>query len=397
MSQLHEVFQGKDKQVVFIHGVDGNWRSTWTCQEKTQPMFWPEQLGKDTNWHTASLEYNAATWLGHSMPLNERAKNLLEVIEVDEREPRRDLCLVTHSFGGIVAKRMVLLSQQQTRWKRFLDRLIGVVFLGTPHLGSQMANLLSHVPGATPLVDEMKVGNETLRTLNESFRALLPGLGLKVLALAESKKYKVGRFRLRRIVQPYSADPALFGVPVISVDCDHHEIACPSSIQAEHYKMVLKFLQTCFELPSHLAKLPRQAGAICYRREGKSLEFLLVRTTGGRWTFPKGNIEDGEAEHAAAEREAREEAGAVGNVAALPLGTYLHEKREFEPAGGKHFAIRLFPLRVVSQVNPESGKRNPTWFSADQAKVRLAEDRDSLYAIELQRMIDLVQNLIAQG
>ena len=35
--------------------------------------------------------------------------------------------------------------------------------------------------------------------------------------------------------------------------------------------------------------LPLQVAAICYRKRGDAVEFLLVNTNGGnKWTFPKG-------------------------------------------------------------------------------------------------------------
>ena len=38
--------------------------------------------------------------------------------------------------------------------------------------------------------------------------------------------------------------------------------------------------------------LPLQVAAICYRRRGTPIEFLLVNTNGGnKWTFPKGSTE----------------------------------------------------------------------------------------------------------
>ena len=36
-----------------------------------------------------------------------------------------------------------------------------------------------------------------------------------------------------------------------------------------------------------------QVAAVCYRVRNDSVEFLLVRTRGGRWIFPKGNAEPG--------------------------------------------------------------------------------------------------------
>jgi 8-oxo-dGTP pyrophosphatase MutT (NUDIX family) len=61
--------------------------------------------------------------------------------------------------------------------------------------------------------------------------------------------------------------------------------------------------------------LPLQVAAVCYRRRGDSVEFLLVNTSGGdKRTFPKGATERRLSHRQAAERKALEEAGAVGVI-----------------------------------------------------------------------------------
>ena len=37
-------------------------------------------------------------------------------------------------------------------------------------------------------------------------------------------------------------------------------------------------------------ELPVQVAAVCYRLDGPSVEFLLVNTSSGKWTFPKGRL-----------------------------------------------------------------------------------------------------------
>ena len=72
-------------------------------------------------------------------------------------------------------------------------------------------------------------------------------------------------------------------------------------------------------IPQHA--FPLQVAAVCYRRRGPSVEFLLVNTNGGgKWTFPKGDPEPSLSHSQAAEREAWEEAGVRGThrAAALP-------------------------------------------------------------------------------
>src|SRR3990167_8531520 len=51
------------------------------------------------------------------------------------------------------------------------------------------------------------------------------------------------------------------------------------------------------------------AGGVVYRRTKKGMEVLLISDSKGRWTIPKGHIEEGESPRRAAEREIREETG----------------------------------------------------------------------------------------
>jgi bis(5'-nucleosidyl)-tetraphosphatase len=55
----------------------------------------------------------------------------------------------------------------------------------------------------------------------------------------------------------------------------------------------------------------RSAGAVLYYSdtENDNIEYLLLHYVYGHWDFPKGNIETGEDEMAAAKREIREETG----------------------------------------------------------------------------------------
>src|SRR5438132_1564227 len=53
----------------------------------------------------------------------------------------------------------------------------------------------------------------------------------------------------------------------------------------------------------------QQVAAVCYRIRGSNIEFLLVQTRGGRWTFPKGGVEPALTHAQAAALEAYEEAG----------------------------------------------------------------------------------------
>lgn len=136
--------------------------------------------------------------------------------------------------------------------------------------------------------------------------------------------------------------------------------------------------------------LPLQVAAVCYRRCGSSVEFLLVNTNGGgKWTFPKGDPEASLSHGQAAQREAWEEAGVRGSVDSHHFCLYIHSKGVFWKAPGvREYVIKAFLLEVERTEEPEEPTRNPTWFSADEARKILAKGREVKYARELHAVID---------
>src|SRR6266704_5907565 len=136
--------------------------------------------------------------------------------------------------------------------------------------------------------------------------------------------------------------------------------------------------------------LPLQVAAICYRRRGTAIEFLLVNTNGGnKWTFPKGAPEPRLSHSQAAEREAQEEAGAIGIIEPRHFHVYVHSKGVFWQSGGvQEYVVKAFLMEVQQTRRPDEAFRNPTWFGADQARVILAKGREVKYAHELQAVVD---------
>src|SRR5262252_11025998 len=92
--------------------------------------------------------------------------------------------------------------------------------------------------------------------------------------------------------------------------------------------------------------LPLQVAAVCYRKCGSSYEFLLVNTTSGdRWIFPKGDTERRLSHSRAAEREALEEAGAVGVIEPQHFHLYLQPKGDSRLRNVvEEFVVKAFML-----------------------------------------------------
>ncbi len=143
--------------------------------------------------------------------------------------------------------------------------------------------------------------------------------------------------------------------------------------------------------PARASKsLPLQVAAVCFRRRGNAVEFLLVNTNGGnKWTFPKGAPEARLSHSQAAEREAAEEAGAIGTIEPRHFHLYIHSKGVFwHPGGVQEFVVKAFLLEVHQQRRADEPQRHPTWFDPEEARRHLAKGREVKYARELNVAID---------
>jgi 8-oxo-dGTP pyrophosphatase MutT (NUDIX family) len=142
--------------------------------------------------------------------------------------------------------------------------------------------------------------------------------------------------------------------------------------------------------PRIAKSLPLQVAAVCYRKRGDAVEFLLVNTNGGnKWTFPKGSPEARLSHSQSAEREAAEEAGALGTIEPRHFHLYIHSKGVFwQPGGVQEFVVKAFLMEVHEQRRPDELQRHPTWFTPEEARQRLAKGREVKYAHELEAVID---------
>ena len=140
-----------------------------------------------------------------------------------------------------------------------------------------------------------------------------------------------------------------------------------------------------------------QVAAVCFRIRGGQLEFLLVQTRGGRWTFPKGGAEPGLTHAQAAALEAYEEAGVHGRMEEAAFTRYLHYKRGRTRGGsGVEMIVTAHLCEVLLLDRPQESHRHRTWFSAAAAKRRLQEGRNAAYGGEFARVVDRAVIRISQ-
>ena len=131
-----------------------------------------------------------------------------------------------------------------------------------------------------------------------------------------------------------------------------------------------------------------QAAAVCYRWSSNTIEFLLVRTRGGRWTFPKGGLVPGYTSAESAALEAMEEAGVHGRIERTPFARYRARKHAKEKSSSVELTVQAHLCEVLTLCPPEEAGRRPTWFYRESAKERLREDRVPMDAAELERVVN---------
>jgi len=131
-----------------------------------------------------------------------------------------------------------------------------------------------------------------------------------------------------------------------------------------------------------------QVAAVCYRIRNSGIEFLLVSTRKGRWTFPKGGVELDLTLAQTAALEAFEEAGVHGRIEEEPFVRYSRRKGESVKRSGGNVVVYAFLCEVLQLGSPQELNRNRTWFSPEKAKSRLREGRTQDNGAELARAVD---------
>jgi len=148
---LHEIANttkpDRRVNIVFIHGLGGSSHSTWRHGKEGESghFFWPEELGKDVpDRGVWSVGYPAGfTELGKpGMIIEKRAGNIshkLATVGLGDRP----LLFVTHSMGGLIVKSLIVDSQTlpDADGKRVVSMVRGIVSCGTPHRGSDFADM----------------------------------------------------------------------------------------------------------------------------------------------------------------------------------------------------------------------------------------------------------------
>ena len=121
----------------------------------------------------------------------------------------------------------------------------------------------------------------------------------------------------------------------------------------------------------------RQIAALPYRTVGaRGVSVLLVTSRETkRWVVPKGNLANGGSPHVAAALEAEEEAGVLGVVCPIPLGSYRYRKRR-KTGASLMFDVEVYPLAVSEELDTwkEAAERTRRWVTLQEAAGMVEEE-----------------------
>ncbi|KAN0067445.1 TPR-like protein [Elaphomyces granulatus] len=218
--------------LIAVHGLNGDAKRTWTHRETN--AFWLQDfLPQDVqNMRVMSFGYNASAAFGNTTAtIADHARDLLGCL-VDKREEgdekTRPIIFVGHSLGGIVIKQALFQARIEPQYQVISEATVGIIFLGTPHRGSEkasygkvlakVATTVMHKP-APALVNALRANSDALMRLTTDFRFQLPQY--QVCSFYEMKPMRIFS---SLIVEKHSSVLDIPGEDQIPVDANHEEI-----------------------------------------------------------------------------------------------------------------------------------------------------------------------------
>lgn len=226
-------------------------------RELLQTVFWPQDLlpkvfpqARITTWgYDVQIERmfsstSQASILQHALTL----LSDLVMLRIRATDKAKPLIFVAHSLGGIVVKDALSMSQSDpTHLNEILPATKGVVFLGTPHHGSNVASMgkiafeISKVFFQNPNIDILRGlerNSEILERITRSFGQVLATGRLKVHSFQEELDTKGFP-----IVEPSSSTIGYLYETTSTLHANHRNMAKMSGLGDTKFQRVTSVIQ----------------------------------------------------------------------------------------------------------------------------------------------------------
>lgn len=227
--------------ICFVHGLAGNRDTTWTAPGQSAP--WPQTMLPRTLRGCRILTYGYDAYpmqksVASSNRLREHAENLLKDLTDDRTvhgSSSHAIIFVAHSLGGLVCKETILQSRDHPdpHLRDVFDHTKGIVFMGTPHKGTWLADWGKIAVSAFGLV---KSTNTSLLKVLQTDDQFLESLQYKYLEMVRFLETSNRPLKMTCFVEELPLP--VVGVRVVSKDSGALPGWLASTIYADHRGMV---------------------------------------------------------------------------------------------------------------------------------------------------------------
>ncbi|KAI1462053.1 WD40 repeat-like protein [Annulohypoxylon moriforme] len=239
-------------ELIFVHGLGGGSRKTWS-KSTSLSHYWPQEwlprdpAFKDVRIH--SFGYNSDYVKGRDNCLNIHhfGKSFLGEMGTSPHLANSDtpIVLIGHSMGGLVIKKAYMLAKQDVLYKSLCERFYSIYFLATPHRGSDSAktlkNLLQFAFSLRAYVGDLQKGSSTIQVINDGFRQCSTDIDL--WSFYETQSLDIGVFS-RMIVDPDSAVLGFREEKQMPMNADHRSICKFDAPDDPNYLILRNALST---------------------------------------------------------------------------------------------------------------------------------------------------------
>ncbi|TGJ76415.1 hypothetical protein E0Z10_g10893 [Xylaria hypoxylon] len=214
--------------LVFVHGLGGTSVGTWSWN-RDPVNFWPPWLGNDRDLSRSRIftfGYDAGLTSGSSgLGILDFAKDLLFRMKTYSSGLGDQMEVGFGRTPGLLWQAFIL-GKHDSQFSDMISNVGGVVFLGTPHKGTHLAQTLNSILRVTPLgnakqyVTELERNSGSIQDINEQFRNMCSDIHL--VSFYESLKTNFGAGIKRLVVEKESGILDYPGETSSSLMADHH-------------------------------------------------------------------------------------------------------------------------------------------------------------------------------
>ncbi|KAJ5449516.1 uncharacterized protein N7458_005965 [Penicillium daleae] len=183
--------------IIFIHGLGGRSHYTWSYK-KDLALFWPGWLHQEpglADVRITTYGYDSSIWPAFTKNfscIDDFSQELLARVKVAANELTGEIpfgeipiIMVAHSLGGLVAEQACNNGIKDFTYQSLVHSTYAMIFLATPHHGSEVADLVDDTIRrmslgffSKPYITELRSDSSVLSDIDRGFRENLPDIAI---------------------------------------------------------------------------------------------------------------------------------------------------------------------------------------------------------------------------